>query len=222
MASGTRWTTASVCTILVGFVTARAKTLTTTACATMWTTVWARTMNAACATAQGQIPVIDEILYATDSVFLDPLDEWYVFEYATDTLFTFVCPVSGCTDEAAGNYNPEAVIEDDSCVYGPSECGGVSTVTYDGYTYDLVAIGDQCWFAENLRNEHYANGDAIPGELSDSEWENADDTNLGAQAIYNNDVSTLLITAACTTGTRWMTHVACVQAVGTCRRMGSL
>ena len=62
-------------------------------------------MNAGCATAQGQtIPVIDEILYATDSVFLDPLDEWYVFEYATDTLFTFVCPVSGCTDEAAGNY----------------------------------------------------------------------------------------------------------------------
>ena len=62
------------------------------------------------------------------------------------------------------------MIEDGSCVYGPLECGGVSTVTYDGYTYDLVAIGDQCWFAENLRNEHYANGDAIPGDLSDGEW----------------------------------------------------
>ena len=137
------------------------------------------------------IPVIDEILYTTDSLFIEPLDEWYVFEYATDTLFTFVCPVSGCMDEAAGNYNPEAVIEDDSCVYGPSECGGASTVTFDGYTYDLVAIGDQCWFAENLRNEHYANGDAIPGDLSDGEWANADDTNLGAQAIYSNDESNL-------------------------------
>ena len=42
-----------------------------------------------------------------------------------------------------------------------------------------------------MRNEHYANGDAIPGDLSNSEWENADDTNLGAQAIYNNDVSNL-------------------------------
>ena len=61
------------------------------------------------------IPIIDEILYATDSVFLDPLDEWYVFEYATDTLFTFVCPVAGCTDEMAGNYNPEAVVDDGSC-----------------------------------------------------------------------------------------------------------
>ena len=87
------------------------------------------------------------------------------------------------------NYIPEAVIEDGSCVYGPLECGGVSTVTYDGYTYDLVAIGDQCWFAENLRSEHYANGDAIPGDLSDGEWENAVDTNLGAQAVYGEGTS---------------------------------
>ena len=134
------------------------------------------------------IPVIDEILYATDSVFLDPLDEWYVFEFATDTLFTYVCPVSGCTDEAAGNYSPEAVIEDGSCVYGPLECGGVSTVTYDGYTYDVVAIGDQCWFAENLRSEHYANGDAIPGELSDGEWSS---TTNGAMTVYGEGTSTV-------------------------------
>ena len=124
--------------------------------------------------------------------------EWLLFEedeWSNIGMHTFSgsCSVSteGCTDEAAGNYNPEAVIEDDSCVYGPSECGGASTVTFDGYTYDLVAIGDQCWFAENLRTEHYANGDAIPGELSNSEWSNADDTNLGAQAVYNNDVSNL-------------------------------
>ena len=136
------------------------------------------------------IPVIDEILYATDSVFIEVLGEWYVFEYATDTLFTFVCPVSGCTDESASNYNPEAVIEDGSCSYGPAECGGASTVTFDGYTYELVAIGDQCWFAENLRTEHYANGDAIPGELSNSEWSN---TTEGAQAVYNNDASNLAI-----------------------------
>ncbi len=134
------------------------------------------------------IPVIDEIIYTTDSLFIEPLDEWYVFEFATDTLFTYVCPVSGCTDETAGNYNPEAVIEDGSCVYGPLECGGVSTVTYDGYTYDLVAIGDQCWFAENLRNEHYANGDLIPGDLTESEWLS---TTEGAQTFYSNDASNL-------------------------------
>ena len=47
-------------------------------------------------------------------------------------------------------------------------------MNYHGYDYATVQIGEQCWFAENLRNEHYANGDAIPGELSNSEWENAD------------------------------------------------
>ena len=95
-------------------------------------------------------------------------------------------------------------------------------------TYDLVAIGDQCWFAENLRNEHYANGDAIPGELSDGEWS----ARLsGAMTVLERvhrlftevtmQFPTLLTTAACTTGTRWMTRVGCVQAVGTSRLMGS-
>jgi len=128
-------------------------------------------------------PIIDEIIYTTDSLFIEPLDEWYVFEYATDTLFTYVCPVSGCTDEEAGNYNPEVVIDDGTCAYGPAECFGASTVTFDGYTYDLVVIGDQCWFAENLRTAVYANGDSIQGQLSTTEWLN---TNEGAQAIYGN------------------------------------
>ena len=141
-----------------------------------------------CNGAGPDIPVIDEILYETDSVFIEVLGEWYVFEYAIDTLFTYVCPVSGCTDETASNYDPEAVIEDGSCAYGPLECGGVSTVTFDGYTYDLVAIGDQCWFVENLRTEHYANGDAIPGELSDGEWSN---TTSGAVTVYGEGTSTV-------------------------------
>ena len=134
------------------------------------------------------IQVVDTIVFLSDSTFIEVLNEWYVFE-VPDTTFTYVCPLSGCTDSEAGNYNPEAVIEDGSCVYGPSECGGVSTVMYDGYTYDLVAIGDQCWFTEHLRNEHYANGDVIPGDLSDGEWSGATE---GAQVVYNNDVSNLV------------------------------
>jgi uncharacterized protein (TIGR02145 family) len=57
-------------------------------------------------------------------------------------------------------------------------------VTFDGYTYDLVAIGDQCWFAENLRTEHYNNGDVIPANLSDGEWNS---TSSGAVAVYGED-----------------------------------
>jgi len=98
--------------------------------------------------------------------------------------------LSGCMDPDAVNFNTEATVDDGSCD-GPLECGGLSAVTYGGYTYDLVAIGDQCWFAENLRTEHYANGDAIAGELNDEMWENAHLTNSGAQAIYENNSSHL-------------------------------
>jgi uncharacterized protein (TIGR02145 family) len=133
-------------------------------------------------------PVIDEIIYATDSVFLPPVGTWYVFSYAVDTLYTYVCPVQGCTDTQASNFNPLAEIEDGSCTYGPAQCGGQSTVTFDGYTYALVGIGTQCWFKENLRSDNYTNGDAIFGNLSDEQWSN---TTSGAQAIYNNDLDNL-------------------------------
>jgi uncharacterized protein (TIGR02145 family) len=134
------------------------------------------------------VPVIDEIVYVTDSLFVPPLGTWYVFSYAVDTLYTYVCPVQGCTDTQASNFNPLAVIEDGSCTYGPAQCGGQSTVTFDGYTYNLVGIGTQCWFKENLRSDNYRNGDAIPGNLSNSQWSN---TTAGAQAVYNNDAANL-------------------------------
>ena len=48
------------------------------------------------------------------------------------------------------------------------ECG--DPLGYQGYDYETVQIGEQCWFAENLRAENYRNGDAIPSNLSNSEW----------------------------------------------------
>jgi len=32
---------------------------------------------------------------------------------------------------------------------------------YSGHVYEVVEIGDQCWFAENLCSPRYANGDSI-------------------------------------------------------------
>ena len=63
-------------------------------------------------------------------------------------------------------------------------CDNLEFVTFDGYDYDLVEIGDQCWFAENLRTEHYANGDSISADLTDSEW---GATTNGAVAVYGED-----------------------------------
>ncbi|MGB1363090.1 MAG: fibrobacter succinogenes major paralogous domain-containing protein [Flavobacteriales bacterium] len=61
-------------------------------------------------------------------------------------------------------------------------CG--EPLSFQGYEYATVLIGEQCWFAENLRSEHYANGDAIPSNLSDSEWPLA---TTGAVAVYGED-----------------------------------
>ena len=58
-------------------------------------------------------------------------------------------------------------------------CG--NPISYQGYDYATVLIGEQCWFTGNLRSENYENGDAIPSILSDSDWEN---TTSGAVAVY--------------------------------------
>ena len=60
-------------------------------------------------------------------------------------------------------------------------CG--EAITYSGVGYSTVQIGDQCWFAENLRTTTYLNGDAIPQNLSDGDWSS---TTSGAMAFYDN------------------------------------
>ena len=60
-------------------------------------------------------------------------------------------------------------------------CGG--PVNFHGYDYATVQIGEQCWFAENLRTELYANGDPIPSDIQDSLlWATA-----GAQTYFLED-----------------------------------
>ena len=66
----------------------------------------------------------------------------------------------------------------------PAEWTCGDAVNYHGYDYATVQIGEQCWFAENLRCTHYLNGDSIPGNLTDNEWEQ---TTSGAQAIFNDN-----------------------------------
>ena len=57
----------------------------------------------------------------------------------------------------------------------------------DGYSYNVVQIGCQCWFSENLRTTFYGNGDAIPAGLTDGQWTT---TNSGATAVYGEGSST--------------------------------
>lgn len=120
----------------------------------------------------------------------------------------------GCTDELACNFDPDPnTVEDFSCTYadefydcdgnclndadGNGVCDELEPVEfqcgdpleYQGYDYATVLIGDQCWFAENLRAELYLNGDSIPSGLTDVEWFQTVSTDLGALAIYGEGVS---------------------------------
>ena len=53
---------------------------------------------------------------------------------------------------------------------GAGPCGGQSTYTYNGAVYRLAEIGDQCWFADNLRSNSFQNGDAITYANSGGGW----------------------------------------------------
>ena len=119
--------------------------------------------------------------------------------------------VLGCTDTSACNYDLLANSDDGSCTYAETfyDCDGVcindtdgdgvcdeleppgefscgNDFAYQGHSYATVLIGEQCWFAENLRNANYTNGDAIPAGLSDTEWSY---TTTGAVAVYGEDGS---------------------------------
>ena len=143
--------------------------------------------------------------------------------------------ISGCTDQAACNYNAAAINENGTCLYTgascddgisstindqitldcfcagtnsniglpgsdvfPSNgtcsaenisvtgCNGETTLESDGIIYDLVEIGGQCWFADNLSADQYRNGDLITSDLNNAAWTASVQ---GAMAHYNNNVA---------------------------------
>ena len=150
-------------------------------------------------------------------------------------LYIAELPISGCTDSIACNFNADANIENDNCVYplfgedcetGGAACGegtiwdsslqscvgfdqcpsdlnddgivGINDLlsllsdfgtmceepetgeftcghpmNYHGYDYATVQIGEQCWFAENLRSAQFTDGSAIPTSAVDPFGDNA-------------------------------------------------
>ena len=59
------------------------------------------------------------------------------------------------------------------------QCGDL--LEYQGHDYQTVQIGEQCWFAENLRAESYRNGDSLQYDLSDIDWITSQE---GALTVY--------------------------------------
>ena len=54
----------------------------------------------------------------------------------------------------------------------------------DGNAYPIIMIGNQDWFAQNIKTTHYRNGDPIPLITDNTEWTN---TTTPACCIYNNN-----------------------------------
>ena len=73
---------------------------------------------------------------------------------------------SGCGEtqydsDSGNNFTATfSVVQSSNCV----------SPTYQGYTYDVIQIGDQCWFAENLKATSFNNGDLIPLQETNGQW----------------------------------------------------
>ncbi len=89
--------------------------------------------------------------------------------------------------QANGGLGAQVLVGNNTCAneyISVTGCGGQTSLAYDGRTYDLVEIGGQCWFADNLATDQYRNGNLIPTGLDNTTWQN---TTSGAFAIYNNN-----------------------------------
>ena len=96
-------------------------------------------------------------------------------DYETQSSYSFTVTA---TDEA-GTSNATTVTFSITDVDESAPC---NSVTFEGYTYDVVQIGTQCWFAENLRSENYNTGTAIATGLDDATWSTTTD---GAVTVYD-------------------------------------
>ena len=102
--------------------------------------------------------------------------------------------LGGCIGDGSGDINLDGCVQlndlldllsafgDCAAEESAWQCG--DPLEYQGYDYETIQIGEQCWFAENLRAENYRNGDLIPALLSDDEWAT---TNQGAVSVYGED-----------------------------------
>ena len=99
--------------------------------------------------------------------------------FATKSSYNFTVTAT----DAAGNESNATTV-----TFAIIEVAGAACESplMDGHSYAVVAIGDQCWFAENLRTTVYRDGAAIPEVTDNAAWPGL---STGARCDYDNDAS---------------------------------
>jgi uncharacterized protein (TIGR02145 family)/prepilin-type N-terminal cleavage/methylation domain-containing protein len=93
--------------------------------------------------------------------------------------------ISFCLGNNTGTLNPGPKCLTPGGILDVDCCSG--SLVYNGGSYNMVKIGDQCWFKEDLKTTKYNDGSDIPNITDNSAWV-AD--RAGAYSWYSNDYNT--------------------------------
>jgi len=79
-----------------------------------------------------------------------------------------------------------AINDIDSIVFYSSGIPGNTVTDFDGNVYNIVQIGNQEWFGQNLKVTHFNDGSEIAIETGNDSWSNL---STPAYCWYNNDLA---------------------------------
>jgi len=126
----------------------------------------------------GSINVLDMLSIANHILGISILDEQGLWRADVNG------PAGNCDGDGSANILDMVKIA--NIIMGDDLCDDGTVTDIDGHRYKTVIIGQQVWFAENLRVTRYRNGDPIPYVTDKNEWYNL---RIGAHCQYDHDTT---------------------------------